>query len=138
MIDFEAPAEDYDSRPCDSEAGAAMAPQPSRPRPSSPRWLASEVCAEAAHLVAGDRGRVHGDKITNFRNIARIWNAILAAKCAKAGLPPLIALDAHDVANMMEAMKIARRYTGTANVDDYVDGAGYAGVAAEVFVETAG
>jgi hypothetical protein len=32
----------------------------------------------------------------------------------------------------MESMKIARRYTGAFNVDDYIDGAGYAACAGEV------
>ena len=41
-------------------------------------------------------------------------------------------LDALDVANMLEAFKIARRYSGSHNIDDYVDGAGYAGCAGEV------
>jgi len=93
-------------------------------------WKAGFVCSKAAELVAGNREKTHGLKLANFTNIARMWNAILLAKGIKqiAGNP----LDAHDVANMMEAMKIARRYTGTPNLDDYVDGAGYAGVAAEV------
>jgi hypothetical protein len=33
---------------------------------------------------------------------------------------------------MMEALKIARRYSGAFNPDDYLDGAGYAGVAYEI------
>jgi hypothetical protein len=37
-----------------------------------------------------------------------------------------------DVANLMEWLKIARRYSGWFNPDDYPDGAGYAGVAYEV------
>lgn len=98
-------------------------------------WKARSICAEAASLVAGDREKTHGLKGPNFTNIARMWNAILEAKCSREialGMPSWMALDAHDVANMMEAMKIARRYTGTPNRDDYVDGAGYAGIAAEV------
>ncbi len=45
---------------------------------------------------------------------------------------PAHPLDAHDVANLMEGMKIARRYSGSFNVDDYIDGAGYAAVAGEI------
>ncbi|MCR4341662.1 MAG: DUF6378 domain-containing protein [Gemmatimonadaceae bacterium] len=37
-----------------------------------------------------------------------------------------------DVANMMEAMKIARRKSGSHNIDDYIDGAGYAACAGEI------
>jgi hypothetical protein len=87
---------------------------------------AVQICQEAARLVGGDRENQHGDKLANFQNIADIWNAILAAKRRHSNDPLLSPLD---VANMMEAMKIARRYSGAHNRDDYVDGAGYAGVA---------
>jgi hypothetical protein len=33
---------------------------------------------------------------------------------------------------MLEALKIARRYSGAHNIDDYIDGAGYAGCAGEI------
>ena len=48
------------------------------------------------------------------------------------GKAPAMPLDAHDVATLMEGMKIARRYTGVFNPDDYVDGAGYAACAGEI------
>ena len=76
--------------------------------------------------MGGDRQKQHGDKSANFTAIAAVWNGILAA-AGKAAT-----LDAHDVCNLMEGMKIARRYTGAFNEDDYVDGAGYAGCAYEV------
>jgi hypothetical protein len=96
---------------------------------------ASSICARAATLVGGDRQVTHGDKSINFANTADAWNAILRAKARKAGWPihdVFVTLDALDVANMLEALKIARRYTGTHNIDDYVDGAGYAGCAGEI------
>jgi hypothetical protein len=89
---------------------------------------AKEVCACAADLVGGDRAAQHGDKIENFTRIATIWNGTLDAM----GIETSRLLDAHDVAGLMEAMKIARRYSGSFNPDDYVDGAGYAGVAYEI------
>ena len=89
---------------------------------------AVSVLETAASLVGGDRAAQHGDKLANFRSIAHIWNGTLAAAGVQTSRP----LDAHDVANMMETMKIARRYVGAMNRDDYVDGAGYAGVAYEV------
>jgi len=70
----------------------------------------------------------HGDKVANHSAIAAVWNGILEAKRV-AGLPP--SLDGHDVANLMEGLKIACRYTGNFNEDDYMDGAGYAAVALE-------
>lgn len=89
---------------------------------------ASEIAAKASDLVGGDRAVQHGDKADNFSKIAAIWNGALEA----AGIVISRPLDAHDVCNLMEAMKIARRYTGSFNVDDYVDGAGYAACAGEV------
>lgn len=93
--------------------------------------IAAAICRDAAALVSGDRQNSHGDMLTNMRNIASIWNAIL---CAKQGRqwPQPTPLTAADVANMLEALKIARRYSGVHNRDDYTDGAGYAGVAGQV------
>jgi hypothetical protein len=89
---------------------------------------AAEIATKAAELVGGDRAVQHGDKTLNHDKIASIWNGILSA----AGKPPMVPLDGHDVANLMEGMKIARRYTGSFNPDDYIDGAGYASVAGEI------
>lgn len=89
---------------------------------------ASDIASRAAELVSGDRQTTHGDKTENHAKIAAVWNGVLIA----AGKQPAAPLDAHDVANLMEAMKIARRYSGTFNVDDYIDGAGYAAVAGEI------
>jgi len=92
---------------------------------------AHQIAETAASLVSGDRERTHGNKTDNHQRIAAVWNGILLA----AGKQPRHALNAHDVANLMEGMKIARRYAGSFNVDDYVDGAGYAAVAGEIAAE---
>ena len=89
---------------------------------------AHEIAAKASDLVGGDRERQHGSKVQNFANIAHIWNGLLKA----AGKAPPVPLDAHDVANLMEAMKIARRYSGSYNEDDYIDGCGYSACAGEI------
>jgi hypothetical protein len=89
---------------------------------------AGDIAAKAGELVGGDRAKTHGDKCLNHQKIAMVWNGILAA----AGKYSAVPLDAHDVANMMEGLKIARRYAGTLNMDDYIDGAGYAAVAGEI------
>ena len=89
---------------------------------------AADMLGEAMNLVAGSRENTHGDKVQNFTKIAQVWNGILAA----AGKPTTLPLDAHDVANLMEGMKIARRYLGAFNPDDYVDGAGYAACGFEI------
>jgi hypothetical protein len=99
---------------------------------SSTRQLtAGAICITAAELVSGARQVTHGDKLINFKNIADIWTAILSAKSRRDGTSEIF-VDPLDVVNMLEAMKIARRYSGSHNVDDYVDGAGYAGCAGEI------
>lgn len=73
------------------------------------------------HLVSGERSRTHGDKLENHTNIARLWSAFL-------GVP----LEPEQVALMMVLLKVARTKTGTFNIDDYVDMAGYSGIAGEL------
>lgn len=89
---------------------------------------ATRIAARAAALIGDDRQDTHGDMLKGFDRIATVWNGILAA----AGKAPQRSLTAHDVANLMEGLKIARRYGGGFNLDDYVDGAGYAAVAGEI------
>ena len=83
---------------------------------------AQSVLKKAAELVSGDRAEAHGGMRENHDNIAQLWNGYLHN---------VKSLTAHDVANMMELLKIARRKNGNRNEDDYVDGAGYAAVAYE-------
>jgi hypothetical protein len=91
---------------------------------------AATICLEAARLVEGPRQVTHGDKVLHFKNIALAWNGILEMRILRDGThTPLTALD---VTNMLEAMKVARRYCGKHNIDDYVDGAGYAACAGEL------
>jgi len=87
----------------------------------STSFKAGDVCGHAAELVGGDRAKQHGDKATNHQNIANLWTAYL-------GTP----VTADQVAIMMVLLKVARTKTGAVNRDDFVDMAGYAGVAAEI------
>lgn len=89
---------------------------------------ASDIARQAADLVAGDRAEQYGDMLATHQAIADVWNAILLA----AGKPAVKPLDAHDVANLMEGLKIVRRYRGPYSPDSYVDGAGYAACAGEI------
>jgi hypothetical protein len=91
---------------------------------------AQEIATEAARLVKGDREASHGNKFTNHAAIAAVWTGYILAR-EVSGKDPF-SLDAEDVANMMELLKVARRLTGTTNNDDYIDGAGYAAVAGEI------
>lgn len=87
---------------------------------------ASDIAQSASDLVGGPRAAAYGDALDGWNKTAAIWNAIRLA----AGLPPDI--DAHTAANMMEGLKIARRYAGPFNADNYIDGAGYAAIAGEI------
>lgn len=89
---------------------------------------AQEICETAAQLVGGDRERQHGNKKENHDKIALMWTAYLDAKHNHNNLT----ITSFDVANMMELLKIARRLSGAHNIDDYIDAAGYAGVAGEI------
>ena len=82
---------------------------------------AQDVCRRAADLVAGGRARLHGDARAVHASIAALWSAYL-------GTP----ITARDVALMMVLLNVARTKTGAFNLDDYVDAAGYAGIAVEV------
>lgn len=89
---------------------------------------ATDIAKKASELVNGDRDRQHGDKLKNFENIALMWNAWMAVANKRPNRP----LDAHDVATMMECLKIARRCSGSHNIDDYLDSVGYAACAGEI------
>lgn len=97
------------------------------------KGVALQILDSASELVCGERAKQHGDIKENHEKIAAIWNGILAAS-GKIAKP----LDAHDAANMMEGLKIARRYTGKFNLDDYVDGAGYSALAGQIAQELFG
>lgn len=82
---------------------------------------AESVCKKAAELVSGARHATHGDSYQNHKNIAALWSAYLDVR-----------ITPHQVAMMMALLKAARTKTGNHNQDDYVDMAGYAGVAEEI------
>jgi hypothetical protein len=84
---------------------------------------------DAAAVVVGQREGQHGGKSANHAAIAAVWNGILLARAINGGEGEL---QGSDVANLMEGLKIARRYSGGFNADDYLDGAGYAACAYEV------
>lgn len=90
---------------------------------------ATEIAKAAADLVGGGRANTHGEMTVNHTCIAEMVNGYLRARKA-AGKPE--ALTAEDMANVMECLKIARRLFGAFNIDDYIDGAGYAACAGEI------
>ena len=114
--------------------------RPVDPRPSRANPLASSICHDAEELISGARAATHGDVIENHAAIAAIWNAILKAKWRDwdfVEVPSVEWLTPLDVLNMMEALKIMRRYGGSFNLDDFIDGVGYAALAGQVAAERA-
>lgn len=88
---------------------------------------AHEICARAAELTGVAREHQHGSKRENHIKIATMWNAFMAIR-----RDPAAPLSPADVALMMVCLKVARTQHGAHNIDDYVDAAGYAGVAGEI------
>lgn len=79
---------------------------------------ASDILMEAASLVSIDRHEKHGEASENLGNIGALWSFYL-------GTP----ISAKQVAMMMVLLKVARTKTGAPTSDNYVDMAGYAGLA---------
>ncbi len=125
------PRRRYDDAPTPPERSEATVE--SKP-PRIGTVTAATIATEAVRLVGGNRAYMHGDKSLNFANTAALWNAILTSILRREGLDRswLPILTPLDVANMLEAFKIARRYSGTHNLDDYIDGAGYAACGGEI------
>jgi hypothetical protein len=82
---------------------------------------AKETLETAASLVSGDRRETHGNPKSSFSRTATMWSAYLDCD-----------ISAKDVALMMALLKVTRTMAGNHNDDDYVDGAGYMALAAEV------
>ena len=83
--------------------------------------FAADVCLRAADLVDGDRRRQHGEPKAAHTRIAALWSAYLDRP-----------ISAHDVAIMMILVEGGAHHHRYLNPDNYVDVAGYAGVAAEL------
>lgn len=85
---------------------------------------AEDICKKAAELVGGDRAKAYGDMRSSTQRIATLWNAYLK--------PVEYAISPYDVAIMMALLKIARAATGELNDDNYIDAAGYLGMAGQL------
>lgn len=86
---------------------------------------ATTICQKAAELVKGDRHDQYGPMKENLGNIATLWTAYLG-----------VSISAEQVAWLNILQKCARTKTGSHNLDNYVDAAGYAGIAGEVHIST--
>ena len=82
----------------------------------------SNILYEAESIVNGERNSAYGDPEDNFSKIASLWSSYTGHDYS-----------AHDVAIMMILLKVARTGTGTGSIDNYVDIAGYAACAGEIY-----
>jgi hypothetical protein len=83
--------------------------------------IREQVLDEAKSYIMADRNQDYGTPEQNFTDIAEFWTTYL-------GHP----VQPHDVAAMMQLMKISRVKTNPNKRDSWVDGAGYAACGFEV------
>ena len=81
----------------------------------------SEILKMADGLISRDRHETHGDALSTHKRIAEFWSTYLQTPIAP-----------HQVATMMELMKIARRTYDPKNPENYLDAIGYAAIGYEV------
>lgn len=79
---------------------------------------AENILNEAAALVSGDRSADHGNMYSAFEDAALMWSIILGHE-----------VEPHAVALCMMALKMTRIKHGSGSRDNFVDAAGYAGIA---------
>lgn len=98
-----------------------------------------QLLDEAKRIVCADREGQYGAPEDNFETIGLLWGVYLRATRPELGkVVGVNFVTAHDVANMMVLLKVAR--AGTAlhpKADNWVDIAGYAACAAEIATEGA-
>lgn len=82
----------------------------------------SEILKKADDCVSGRRSIDYGTPEDNFSMIAKYWSAYKGVKFSPV-----------DVANMMVLFKVGRVGTGQGTLDCFVDIAGYAACAGEIF-----
>lgn len=85
---------------------------------------AVEILRTAAELVGGERAEQHGDMLDLHTEIATLWSAYLGRS-----------VEATDVAWMMVLLKMCRDRIGGPNPDNFIDAAGYCGIAGQLAPE---
>jgi hypothetical protein len=87
-----------------------------------------QVVLENASAAIGANSDQHGDTKASFTMIAELWKTYINHVMAVNGT---LTVEAHDVAQMMVLLKIARATYGH-GIDHYTDAAGYTAIAAMV------
>lgn len=81
-----------------------------------------DVLNRAKEIVTGHRTEAYGSPEDNFKRIASYWSTYLNHEITTV-----------NVADMMILLKMARNVGGTGSIDNYIDIAGYAACAGEIF-----
>lgn len=84
------------------------------------------ILTTAYNIINNERQDQYGNPEDNFATIADYWNTYLDKKLCDDGI-----ITAKDVAMMMVLLKIAREQTGSGKEDNYIDAAGYIGLASD-------
>ena len=87
-----------------------------------------EFLDQVKNIVCVSRQDQHGNPERTFERIAAFWNVYLTQR----GIMPTRGLDSVDVAMMMNLFKVARACGNPANLENYLDMAGYVANAAEI------
>jgi len=80
-----------------------------------------EVLEEAGKCILQDRDSQYGPPENSFSDIAKLWTAYLDYK-----------IEPHQVAVMMNLLKVARIKHNPNKLDSWVDGVGYLACGAEI------
>lgn len=81
----------------------------------------TELLEKASEIISGERNDRYGSAEENFSYIASFWSIYLHKDIKLV-----------DVCNMMILMKMARAINDKGYIDNYMDTAGYAALAAEI------
>ena len=83
----------------------------------------SKILKEAEGLINGNRNTDYGDPIHDFRTTAEFWQTYLSRIIERRGE---LELKPHDVAVMMQLLKISRTTWSPDKRDHWADNIGYA------------
>lgn len=84
----------------------------------------TSILEEAIQLINGDRNNDYGDPLDDFKTTASLWQTYLARTIEARGHLMLLP---HDVAVLMNLLKIARISWSPEKGDHWADIAGYTG-----------
>lgn len=84
----------------------------------------TDILTEASHLISNDRNTSYGDPVDDFQTTANFWQVYIMRTMLSRGE---LNLKPHDVAVMMNLLKIARISWSPEKRDHWTDLAGYTG-----------